>query len=247
MSTADSEQIAWLATIARAPARVISVARNAAGVGRIVVDVAGHLLCDTFDVAGQFAAVGPVDGAARFFAVACDPRVGGVAEFLVAPGQETAAALLRAVPGDLLGVSGAIGAGYPSEFINFCDVVVVAAGTGIASLRPVVAAMTRGELQPRSARVYYGVRRNMDLQFAEDFDSWRQSGIPLATVVQDDHSESGGLVTDRLQRDLDGALRDGQPPASAHYLVCGPDPMQRAVLALLTAHGVSASQVHFNY
>jgi NAD(P)H-flavin reductase len=247
MSTADSEQIAWLATIARAPARVISVARNSAGVGRIVVDVAGHLLCDTFHAAGQFAAVGPLDAEARFFAVACDPRLDGTAEFLVAPGQATADALLRAVPGDLLGVSGAIGTGYPSEYINFHDVVVVAAGTGIASLRPVVAAVTRGELQPRSARVYYGVRRNIDLQFAEDFDSWRQAGIELATVVQDDNSELGGIVTDRLQRDLDAALRDGQPPATAHYLVCGPDPMQRAVLELLTARGVAAQQVHFNY
>ncbi len=148
-------------------------------------------------------------------------------------------ALAALEPGDLVGVRGPFGRGWPIDDLAGRDLLVIAGGLGSAPLRPVIEAAGRGELAARSVRILVGSRRPETLLFAELIEhEWSH----LDTQVTVDAAPSSwqgavGPVTVLFERTPIDA-----PTTLA--LVCGPEIMMTAVARRLVDAGVDASAIH---
>lgn len=204
---------------------------------RIRVTFERHPLLETYRIPGQFVAMGAPGTEPRFFAIASTPNELPTAEFLVGKGHETSDGLSRLKPGDSVCVSAAMGAGYRMPEIERQEAVFFATGTGIAAVRPVIRTLM-GRAQ--AVHVYIGEDATCRFGFEDEFDEWRTHGVVLHEVC--DSSGPLRFVQDAYRADP-AALNS----ESTQYVICGSDPMQRAVVALLTERGVDAARMHFNY
>lgn len=142
--------------------------------------------------------------------------------------------------GDVVGIRGPYGVGWPTQESVGHDVLVVAGGIGLAPLRPVVQHLLDHRDLFASIAVVYGARSPADLLFVEDLHRWRgrfDMDVEV-TVDRGDVSWRGeiGVVTPLVERaDID--------PASVVAMVCGPEVMMRVTSRTLEGRGVDASHI----
>jgi NAD(P)H-flavin reductase len=151
----------------------------------------------------------------------------------------TSRALFDAQPGQVLGVRGPFGVGWPVPAPPGADVLVVAGGLGLAPLRPVVHHAVDDRQRYGSVTVLVGARTPDDLLYPDEYEAWRGAGLDVLTTV--DHAGGGwsghvGLVTA-----LFGQLRNR--PADTVAYVCGPEIMMRFAARGLAERGVLASRM----
>jgi NAD(P)H-flavin reductase len=150
-------------------------------------------------------------------------------------------AMGRMKVGDIVGLRGPYGRGWPMERLEGHDVVIMAGGIGLAPLRPVLYWLL--EHRKRCGRVvlFYGCRFPEDRLFADELQAWEKGG-ELDVLVTVDNATSGwngpvGVVTKLLQR----VKVTGEKTI---VLVCGPRILNRvAAWSFLQLH-VPAPQVY---
>lgn len=161
--------------------------------------------------------------------------VGGLVHTVRAVGATTIA-LFRREPGDVLGVRGPFGFGWPVPAPAGSDVVVVAGGLGLAPLRPVIQHLVANRCRYGRVSVLIGARTPDDLLYREEYRHWRTAGLDvLVTVDVADDAWSGdvGLVTKLFDR------IDLRPAGTVAY-ICGPEIMMRFAAGGLVERGVPA-------
>ena len=151
-------------------------------------------------------------------------------------------AIVRARPGDVLGVRGPYGVGWEVADGRGGDVVVVAGGIGLAPLRAVVLELVARRAEFGRVHLLYGARTPADLLYVDELASWADAGIEVAVTVDQAGSDWDGrvgLVTELLGRaDLD--------PDRTLAVVCGPEVMMRFVGTALVRRGVPAGKVRLS-
>lgn len=152
-------------------------------------------------------------------------------------------ALAAARVGDLVGVRGPFGRGWPMRWRSAPeprDLVIVAGGLGLAPLRPAILAAI--EARPRLGRltIVVGARSPNDFVHHEDLEDWRARGDLDLVVTVDKASPQWtrrvGFVTHAiptLQHD----------PARTIALICGPEVMMRATALALLGTGVPPGSI----
>lgn len=151
-------------------------------------------------------------------------------------------ALCRLRPGDMVGVRGPFGSGWPLESQAGRHLLFVAGGLGLAPLRPAILHAMSRRSAFRSITLLVGARSPTDLLYSSELDAWAEGGA-LRLAVTVDRATTGwtgmvGVVTIRL----DWALA-GQDPAAVSAFVCGPEIMMRLTCRALADAGVpTASQ-----
>jgi NAD(P)H-flavin reductase len=149
-------------------------------------------------------------------------------------------AICRAEPGDMLGVRGPFGSGWPIEELEGADVAIAAGGIGLPPLRPALLTMiARRERYGRLA-LLYGARSPDLLMFPDEYAAWSESGVEVHVTVDSAGPEwlgHVGVVTRLIGR----ASLD---PARTAALSCGPEVMMRFAVASLVDNGVSAERIH---
>ncbi|WP_201784174.1 FAD/NAD(P)-binding protein [Frankia sp. ACN1ag] len=152
-------------------------------------------------------------------------------------------AICAARPGDVLGVRGPFGQGWPLRAAAGSDVVVVAGGLGLAPLRPVVRQILRRRADFGAVAVLAGSRTPDDILFRRELAGW-QDRADLQTLVSVDGGQPGwrgrvGVVTALLPEvHVD--------PARAVAFICGPEVMMRLTARALVDVGVPADHVHLS-
>jgi NAD(P)H-flavin reductase len=150
-------------------------------------------------------------------------------------------ALVGSQPGDVVGVRGPFGSGWPVSEAVDRDLLVVAGGIGLAPLRPVLyEAATRHSELGRIALVY-GARSPSDLLYRDELEAWGQ-GSNLDVEVTVDVSERDwrgdvGTVTGVLPR-----VR--VEPGRTLAMLCGPEVMMKVVARELLSAGLSPEDIH---
>jgi NAD(P)H-flavin reductase len=152
------------------------------------------------------------------------------------------ATLVRAQPGDVLGVRGPYGVGWAVRDGVGGDVVVVAGGIGLAPLRPALLELLAHRDAFGRVALLYGARTPEDVLFPDELDAWARDGLDIAVTV--DAAPAGyrgrvGLVTRPLAR----AAFD---PARTLALVCGPEVMMRHVAEDLVGRGVRPPRIRLS-
>lgn len=180
------------------------------------------------------------DGSTRsYFALAAAPGDGAL-EILVRRGSPLADAVAALTAADgALRVRDVLGRGFPLREQEGRDLVLVAAGSGIAPLRAVLQQVLRRRERYGQVALYYGQRQREDLAYAAEFPRWREAGVQVLPVLS---GERQGYVQDRLAAEPPPFLGEG----TAAFL-CGMREMMDAAAAALAGRGVPREQIFENH
>lgn len=145
--------------------------------------------------------------------------------------------------GDLVGLRGPFGRGWPLERLPGQDVVILGGGIGLAPLRPVIYWLLEHRDVCRRVVILYGCRTPEDRLYAEELEAW--AGDPgLDVLVTVDNATAGwtgpvGVVTHLMRRVKVNAQR-------TIVMVCGPRILNRvAAWNFLQLH-VPPTQVYIS-
>jgi NAD(P)H-flavin reductase len=150
-------------------------------------------------------------------------------------------AIGRMKPGDIVGIRGPFGRGWPLDRLKGQDVVILAGGIGLAPLRPVVYWLLQHREHCRRVVLLYGCRTPEDRLYAGELEAWATDPTldVLVTVDNATIAWTGpvGVVTNLMRRVKVSAQR-------TIVLVCGPKILNRvAAWNFLQLH-VPPSQVY---
>ena len=164
---------------------------------------------------------------------------GGTVEHTVRAVGNVTRALARLGPGDEIFLRGPFGRPWPLEGLQGRDLVIVAGGVGLASLRGAILAVAARRRDYGKVSVLHGARTPADLLYESDYAAWRSAGIDVFTVV--DRPAAGwhgavGIVTD-LFAEVDVVA------GSTSVLCCGPERMMTAVAERVARIGVDGGDV----
>ena len=142
-------------------------------------------------------------------------------------------------PGDIAGIRGPYGTGWPTATNK--DLLIVAGGIGLAPVRPMILRALAHRRDYRSVGLAYGSRSPADLLYRDELDTW-SAADDMSVYVPVDRGEPGwrgevGVVTPLVRR-----LRCNAKQAVA--VVCGPEVMMRVVARTLQDRGMAPENIY---
>jgi len=152
-------------------------------------------------------------------------------------------ALAGLAEGAALGLRGPFGRGWPVDEAQGADLVIVAGGLGLATLRPAINHVLARREQYGRVAVLFGTRSPQSILYRHELQHWRESP-DVAIEVTVDHADAGwrghvGVVPALIP----GAAFD---PGRTVALVCGPEVMMRFTVKALLEAGVAAESIHLS-
>ncbi len=145
--------------------------------------------------------------------------------------------------GDLVGVRGPYGNGFPVEDIKGKDVIIVAGGIGFPPLASVLEYLLHRREEYGKIRVIYGVREMGDIVYRYKAPRWRKfRDLDITTTLEKGCREWRGclgLVTEPLKRlKID--------PSGTVGLSCGPPVMLKFVSQGFRNLGIDADDIYLS-
>lgn len=195
---------------------------------------------------GQIVKVGTGEGEA-FFALASAPDPDGSADLLVKRGGRVADGVVaHARPGATLDCTAPFGQGFPVEEAEGRDVLLFAAGSGIAPIRAVAQHVARSRDRFARAILFYGQRRHDEFAYVREHPEWERAGIRVVLCPSAEDEPWTG-VRGRVQEVARATGLGGARPGEAIAFVAGMTAMVEEVRATLAAAGVPPDRVHANF
>jgi NAD(P)H-flavin reductase len=144
--------------------------------------------------------------------------------------------------GDVIGVRGPFGVGWPTgDAADGKDVVIVAGGIGLAPLRPALYRVLAERQRYGKIVLLYGTRTPADLLYRRELEAWR-SRLDVDLFVTVDRAigrwhGNVGVVTSLIPKAPFNRLR-------TIAMICGPEVMMRFTAMKLEERGVAASSIY---
>jgi sulfhydrogenase subunit gamma (sulfur reductase) len=169
---------------------------------------------------GQFAFVSAFGVGEAPFGIANIPQSGStILDFAVNRLGSVTTELHELGVGDMVGVRGPMGNGFPMEKFKGKNLVVIGGGVGGAPLRPVIQAVMANRQDYGFFQILWAARNPSLLVFTDEYDTWRatpDTELHL-TVDQGDSAwdHNVGLITQLLEQ-------VAPSPRNAITITCGP-------------------------
>ena len=156
-------------------------------------------------------------------------------------------------PGDKVIMSGPYGDFHP-HFDSKKEMIWVGGGAGMAPLRAQIMHMTKTlKTTDREMHYFYGARALEEIPFLDDFLALEKEfdnfHFHLALDRPDPAADAAGVKYTAgfvHQVMLNTYLKDHEAPEDIEYYMCGPGPMSKAVVAMLTDLGVEESSIMYD-
>jgi NAD(P)H-flavin reductase len=186
-----------------------------------------------------------------FFALASllDGNTGTV-DLLLKRGAAIADAVIAAAtPGASIETTPPLGNGFPVAQAHDRDLLVFAAGSGIAPTRALLQHVARERARFHRVTLFYGQRAQSDFAYRAEYLDWERSGIRVVLCA----SASGHIAPDsqvlrgRVHQVAEATHFCGGSVHSAVAFVCGMKEMVSDVKAVLAGAGLTPDRVHLNF
>ncbi|HSK09849.1 MAG TPA: FAD/NAD(P)-binding protein [Vicinamibacterales bacterium] len=189
---------------------------------------------------GQFVELSVFGAGEAPFCLSQSPTRSAFVEVTVRRTGTVTDALAAYRPGDVVGLRGPFGNGFPFERARGKDLVFVGGGIGLPPLRSLINYVLDHRAEYGEVKVFYGARTPADRVYKNELAAWRRSAdlSLVETVDRADESWGGhvGVVTGLLK----GLRVD---PASTVAFTCGPPVMLTFVMAELLGLGLAPSNI----
>jgi NAD(P)H-flavin reductase len=187
-------------------------------------------------IPGQFAELSVLGKGEAPFGIASSPTQLGCLEFTVSKVGVVTTALHNMEIGEIVGIRGPLGNGYPLETLKGKNIVMIGGGFGFSTLR----SLTNFVLDETNRQsfgdltVIYGARRPGLLLYKDDLEEWKKrADLHLYLTVDSGDEEWTGRVG------LIPEITKGVAPSSenAYALICGPLAMIKFTLPVVKELG----------
>jgi sulfhydrogenase subunit gamma (sulfur reductase) len=150
-------------------------------------------------------------------------------------------AIARLERGDILGIRGPYGRGWPLERARGKDVVIVTGGLGCAPVVGAIEYIFRRRDQYGAVKILHGVKAPQDLLYRERFDTWRHQPNTEVHLSSDQPDKSWrdhvGVVTELFEQVQVNAGR-------SVVMMCGPEIMMRIGIPILVRRGLPETSIY---
>jgi NAD(P)H-flavin reductase len=182
-----------------------------------------------------------------FFALASAPTQGGAAELLLKRGGKVADTVAgAAVPGGALQLTAPFGKGFPVEEAEGRDVLLFAAGSGIAPIRSLVQHLLADRARFGRATLFYGQRHGAEFAYRDEAAAWDRGGVRVV-LCPSQAEEAWDGVRGRVQEVARSLGFGGHAPEDTVAFACGMKAMVEDVRRTLGEFGVPPDRVHANF
>lgn len=187
-------------------------------------------------IPGQFAGISNFGKGEAPFGMASSPTQNGCLEFSISKVGVVTTALHNMEEGEIVGVRGPLGNGYPLKALEGHNIVMIGGGFGFSTLRALTNFMLDNVNRPNFSdiSVIYGARRPGLLLYKNDLEKWgKRSDLHLYLTVDSGEDEWVGMVG------LIPQITKEVAPSSenAYALICGPPAMIKFTLPVIKELG----------
>ena len=194
--------------------------------------------------AGQFVEVSIFGVGEAPISISSAPSKAGFIELCVRNAGDVTGALHAKQCGDIVGLRGPFGRGFPFAKMKGHNVLLVAGGLGIAPLKSLINHIHDERHEFGDVTILLGARKAGEILFREQFDMWkhRDDFNLVMTVDSPDDTWDGevGLVT----RLFDGIDVD---PSSTFGAICGPPVMYRYVIDEMRKKRMDMDRIYVSF
>jgi sulfhydrogenase subunit gamma (sulfur reductase) len=190
---------------------------------------------------GQFVEVSLLGQGEAPISISSSPsRSVGSFELCVRRAGRLTEALHRLTPGDLIGVRGPFGRGFPLERFRGKDILFAPGGLGLAPLRSAINEVLDDRNNYGRVTILYGARSPAELLFRDELEEWAGRGdIELHLTVD---------TADKTWKGHTGVITTLFPnirvsPRNTVAITCGPPVMYRFVLMELLGKGIPEGNI----
>lgn len=176
-----------------------------------------------------------------YFALASAPGAAH-AELLVKRGAPAADAVAAATNLELTAPSGK---GFPIDTARGHDVLLFAAGSGIAPIRAVIQHLASRRADFGRATLFYGQRTEADFAFRGELVAWERAGVRVVLCSSQPAGEA--LVRGHVQDAAQAIAFAGHDPRGSVAFICGMKPMVEGVRDVLRQAGLPPELVFQNF
>jgi sulfhydrogenase subunit gamma (sulfur reductase) len=193
---------------------------------------------------GQFAEVSIFGVGEAPISISSAPSKQGFIELCVRDAGDVTGALHRKRCGDVIGIRGPFGRGFPFEEMKGSDILLVAGGLGIAPLKSLINHIHDTRHEFGKVTILYGSRTPDEILFRRQFDMWqhRDDFDLILTVDEADDQWTGrtGLVTALFEElDID--------QANTWSAICGPPVMYKYVIAEMRKKQMDVDRIYVSF
>jgi sulfhydrogenase subunit gamma (sulfur reductase) len=192
---------------------------------------------------GQFAFISALGTGEAPFGFASTPSRSDLLEFGIAKVGSVTSALHSLEVGEIVGVRGPLGNGFPMDEMRGKNVIVLGGGIGGAPLRPVIMHILDHRYDYGHLMILWAARNPSLLVFTDEYETWRSTDNTELHVTVDKGDEEWilaggheGLITELLES-------VAPSPDNAVTITCGPPVMIHFVTQMLNNLGFRLDQM----
>lgn len=167
-------------------------------------------------------------------------RSNGTFELCVRRAGSVTGAMHRLEPGDIVGLRGPLGRGFPIQRFRGKDLLFAPGGLGLAPLRSLIQQVLDDRRNFGKITILYGARHPSELLFTDELEQWRnQPNVEVHLTVDrpdDDWKGNVGVITTLFPRISLYAL-------NTVAVTVGPPVMYRFVLMELLGKGIPEGNI----
>ncbi len=145
--------------------------------------------------------------------------------------------------GDRIFIRGPYGHGFPVDKFRDRDLLIVAGGSGLAPVRPLIQKSLAGELGIRSLKLIIGFKNSEGILFSQQIEEWAKKSDLTLTIDKAEPGWSGktGLVTEHIKKFPKDNLKN------LEAVVVGPTMMMKFSTAELVLLGLKEEQIWVSF
>ncbi|MBI2340726.1 MAG: NAD-binding oxidoreductase [Deltaproteobacteria bacterium] len=196
----------------------------------------------SFTRPGQYTVISIPSGNENYFAMSSSPRE-PTWSFLIKAGAPLTNVLVTMNPGDAVTVTSARGGGFRMGTGHGKNILLFAAGTGIAPLRSALRWIMEKRQDYGDVTLFYGARNPDEFAYAHEFSDWKNGGVEIIQTVSNQAHPAWKGLFGHVQRHIADSCKTENTIA----LVCGMEGMVRDVSDRLKALGLPQNRILTNY